>query len=157
MGADVNTHRETILQTIVDRITPVASTSRSRAEAFARGELPAVVVKPGQEQNVQLGNGVMHRTFQIVIEVHAAADSSNAAAPLSADQIADAVVAPLHHAVFFDKRAGSGLGGIVGNIVDKEMQEPIFVDGDETRVQVTLIFEAVYSTSERDITTLSNH
>lgn len=153
----MNTHRETILTEVVTRLGPVAPTFRSRSEALDRGELPAIVVKPGAEQNEKIGNGVVRRAFQIVVEVHAAADSSNPAMPRTSDQIADTVIAPLHAALFVDKAAGTALGGIAGDLLDKEMQEPVFVDGDETRVAITLLYEAVYSTNEKDITTLSNH
>ena len=145
----MQTHRETILQAaMATLITAGLSAYRSRAEAFARDDLPAVVLKPGGEQSVRLGNRAMNRTFRMLIEVHAAADSAQIP-PVAADQVADAVIARVHAALF----ASEMLGGIVNDLVDKEMQEPSFIDADETRVFITLVYEALYATSERSITT----
>lgn len=145
----MQTHRETILQAVQQALSNAGLCAyRSRLEAFDRDQLPAVVLKPGEEQAMRLGNRVMSRSFQIHIEVHAAADSAQIP-PVAADQVADAVIAQVHAALF----GTDSLGGIVNDLVDKEMQEPSFADADETRVVITLIYEALYATSERTITT----
>ena len=146
----MQTHRETILQAVVTRLGTSTPVYRSRVEALDRDELPAIVVRPGNEQSQRLGNGVVRRAFQILIEVHARADSGRA---ISADQSADAVIAALHAALYAEKT----LGGILADLTDREMQEPQFADGDETRVGITLVLEALYATNEKDITNLTNH
>lgn len=145
----MNTHRETILRAVVANIRASVTTPcfRSRAEAFSRNELPAIVIKPGVEQADRLANRVVKRTFQVLIEIHARADSTPRF-ERTADQIADGVLAEVHTVLFADKT----LGGVLADLMDKEMQEPQFADGDDTAVNVTSILEAVYATTEKDIT-----
>lgn len=149
----MQTHRETILQRVVSLLGPSGTpVFRSRVEALQRGELPAIVVRPGAEAHEQTATRLVKRTFQIVIEVHAAADSS-VTPNVAADQAADPVIAQIHASLFVN----STLDGIVAALFDKEMQEPLFADGDETRVSITLVYEAVYMTRSSDITIAATH
>ena len=148
------TQREKLLLAVVAKLVafqPVA-VYRSRVDALAKQELPAIVVRPGGEQNEQTATKRVKRVFQILIEVHARADSTPGA-EIAADQAADPVIANVHAALFQEPT----FGGLAAQLYDKEMQEPQFADGDETRVGITLVYEAVYLTNDRDITTLTNH
>ena len=148
------THRETILRAVTALIVGagVAPVFRSRRDALERKELPAIVVMPGGEQNQRLGSHRVARSFQVLVEVHAKA-SSEPGADSTADQSADPVIAALHAALFAEKT----FGGKIADLIDREMQEPQFTDGDETRVAITLVYEAIYATAERDITNRINH
>lgn len=140
----MNTHRETILQAVMMALSwqdPVAGhLYRSRQEALSRGELPAIVVKPGAEEPQVLARGLVQRAFDIHIEVHARGTP--------ADAIADPVLAAVHFALMADET----LGGTVARLIEKGLSEPEFADGDETAVQITATYTAIYPTTTGDIT-----
>lgn len=143
-----NTLREGILAAAASILTAAGVASghvyRSRAEALARDELPAVVVKPGAEQVTNDTRGLALRRFQIKVEIHARGTP--------ADSVADPVAAAAHAALMADQTLGSK----VARLVEEEMTEPEFADGDDTAVMVTLIYAAIYATPTADTTRLAN-
>jgi hypothetical protein len=145
----MNTWREHILLAVVSTLTTAAVASghiyRTRVEALARDELPAVVIKPGAEKMDNAVKGVVFRHFEFRVEVHARASGGNAA-----DSIADPVCAAVHLALMADQT----LGGSIARLVELKMAEPEFADGDDTAVMVSLIYEAIYVTRTGDNTQL---
>ncbi len=138
----MSTWRETILATVTTTLSGVAGgrVFRSRAEAFARDELPAVVIKPAGEKVESIGKGFVGRHLELQVEIHARGTP--------ADSIADPVVQAAHAALMADET----LGGKVRRLIEQDMAVE-FADGDDTAVMVTLTFTAVYATTTQDLTT----
>lgn len=140
----MNTHRETIMQAVMAALTgntPAAgNVYRSRVEALARDELPAIVVKPGAEAVQHIATGLTQRDFEIHLEVHTRGTP--------ADALADPIFAALHAALMADQT----LGGKARRLIEKETAEPQFADGDDTAAQIIVTYSAAYITKANDIT-----
>lgn len=84
--------RETILQAIATALTGAtpagAQVFRSRTEAMARDELPAIVVMPEGETDQLLGSGVNESTLAVDIAIHTRGEVP--------DQLADPVAVAIH-------------------------------------------------------------
>lgn len=140
----MNTHRETILLAVMAAVTGATPAGnrvyRSRAEAFARDELPAIVVKPGGETPQHIATGLTQRGFDVHLEFHARGTP--------ADQIVDPLIAAAHKVLMADQT----LGGAVARLIEKETHEPEFAEADETAVHIAVTYTATYMTTATDIT-----
>lgn len=140
----MTTQREQILTAVVALLsgnTPAgANVYRSRSDAFARGELPAIVVKPGAEDVDNAARGITHRSFDVHVQVFARGTP--------ADQLADPVVLAAHALLMAEQT----LGGKVARLIEKGMAEPEFADGDDTAVMIQTTYVARYATPTGDLT-----
>lgn len=141
----MTTRREAILAQIA---TQLASTSgvngrvyRSRVEPLARGESPAVVVEPRQDQAEQTVTPRIDWTLTVAVMVIV-----RGTAP---DQLADDVVASVHSKMMQDQTLGGISQGIVPEGVTFEM-----VEADQPAGVITCEYNVRYQTSLTDQTTL---
>lgn len=144
----MNTWRESILEAVRTRLVAAGVAAgnvyRSRAEAFSRDELPAVVIKPGPERVDNSSRGIASRRFLVHIEVHARGTP--------ADSIADPVLAAVHLALMADIT----LGGVIHRLSEEETREPDWADGDDTAIMIAASYIAIYATPSADNTRLTN-
>lgn len=140
----MSTHRENVLLAVLAALTGTtpagAQVFRSRAEAMARSELPAIVIKPGAESVEQLARGLQRINLDIKIEIHARGNPSDAAA--------DPVIAAAYVAMCTDQT----LGGRLSRMEYKGAEEPDFEDGDDTACRIVVNYNAIYITTTGDIT-----
>jgi hypothetical protein len=84
--------RETILQAIATALTGAtpagAQVFRSRAEAMARDELPAIVVTPEEESDQLSGQALNESTLAVAVAIHTRGEVP--------DQLADPVAVSAH-------------------------------------------------------------
>ncbi|HNA67277.1 MAG TPA: hypothetical protein PLN96_05135 [Zoogloea sp.] len=142
----MNTWRETILQAVMARLASAGVAAgqvyRSRTEAFARAELPAVVVKPGGERVDNSTRFIARRRFELQFEVYVRGDP--------VDAIADPVLATLHQALMADPT----LGGIIQGLFEDGTDEPLEDDGDASAAKIQVTYLAAYATPSADNTRL---
>ena len=140
----MTTQREQILTAVVTLLlgnTPAGSNVfRSRSEALARGELPAIVIKPGAEDVDNTARGIAQRSFEVQVQVFARGTP--------ADQIADPVVLAAHVLLMTEQT----LGGKMARLIEKGTAEPDFADGDDTAVMIQTTYVARYATPAGDLT-----
>lgn len=147
----MNTWRESILQgvvTILNGAAIGAGVYRSRVEALAIGELPAVVVKPGMDSPDNSSRGIVVRKLEIELEFHARSTAANPAA----DSLADPVIAAAHAALMADQTLGAKVARL---IEEPGMGKPEWADGDNAAVMIPVIYTAVYMTPANDLTHLA--
>lgn len=137
--------REAILQAVVAVLGNSTPVYRSRVEALSQGDLPAIVVMPGDEQVSFPGRGMAQRNFNVLVEFHA-----QASATLSADQVIDPLIVAAHAALMLNDT----LGGKTARLIEQGMSQPEFYEGDDTRAHVTVTYTAVYATPSGDIARL---
>jgi hypothetical protein len=109
------------------------------AQALERDELPAIVVKPGQQDTKRLGMGVDQHTLEIKLHLYGRGEP--------ADELLD----PVHeasHAVML----GEAVSGLVRQVRLDQVGEPEFDDNDDTTACVTVTYVATYSTPQHDLT-----
>lgn len=141
----MTTRREAILSQIATNLASVSGVSgrvyRSRVEPLARGQSPAVVVEPRQDQAQQTVIPRIDWTLTVAVMVivrHAVPD-----------QAADAVVASLHAKMMQDQT----LGGISQSIEPQGVSFEM-VEADQPAGVVTCEYNVRYQTSLTDQTTL---
>lgn len=141
------TIREQILQAVCAAIinnTPAAErVFRSRVQALTRDEMPAIVVKPGDEDVVQFGGAVAQRALEIKVEFIGHGDP--------ADQLLDPVIAAAHSAL----AANASLGGLLQQFKEKSTDSPVFDDNDDSTGLITVTYLATYLTPVGDLTRLA--
>lgn len=133
----MSTLREMILADIATRLvnTTPAGTNvfRSRVTALARGELPAIVIKPKSE-NVDSAQGMAVRNLGIEIEVHVRGEVP--------DLLADPTISAVHSILFADRT----LGGKCASVIERATSWD-FADADQAAGLITLSYDIVYATS----------
>ncbi len=142
----MSTIREQIVAKVAAVLTAAnigASVYRSRTEAFDRGSLPAVVIKPGAEPVTPISEHVTRRVLDIKIEVHVRGDVP--------DQLADPIILALHAALMADPT----LGGLAAKLLESGQAEPDFIDADQTAAQFLLTYQAIYLTHSNSLTALA--
>lgn len=143
----MNSIREQILQAVVDSIlnkTPAADrVFRSRVQALTREELPAVVIKAGDEDVLQFGSGVVQRTLEIKLEFFGRGDP--------ADQLLDPVIVAAHA----ELATSEFLAGLLHQFKEKSTDSPVFDDNDDSSGLIVVTYLATYLTSASDLTKLA--
>jgi len=139
----MTTKRERILSAIA---TALASTSgvggrvyRSRVEAFARSECPALVIEPSSDESsidTSLPTYTWRLTVQIAVVVRGTVP----------DQLADPIVQSLHSKLTADLT----LGGYAMDIQPMNVSFDL-VEGDQPTGVVTCAYRVLYRTSVTDL------
>ena len=112
---------------------------RSRQEAFARNESPAVVIEPGPDKaTMAVSSCKINWSFTLVVAVYA-----RGAIP---DQVADPLVHSIHGLLMADR----SLGGLAMDVVPMG-RDPQFEKADQPAVWVVLTFLVTYRTSLEDL------
>jgi|GEM_PF-595735 len=141
----MNTHRETILQNVLIALggANVAGGRifRSRSNALAANELPAIVLKAGNESIDNSQRTICVRNFDVELEIVVRGEP--------ADQLADPVVAAASAAILADQ----SLGNTVYRVVESSIGAPELADGNGTTGLVRVTYTATYATRLNDNTT----
>lgn len=141
----MTTRREAILSQIATQLASVSGVSgrvyRSRVEPLARGESPAIVVEPRQDQAQQTVIPRIDWTLGVSVSVIVRA-------PVP-DQAADSIVASLHALMMQDQT----LGGI-SQSVDPQGVSFEMVEADQPAGVITCDYSVRYQTSLTDQTVL---
>lgn len=137
------TKRESILAAIKSSLTSVtgvsdASVFRSRVIAFARRELPAIVVEPLNDsaESPAIHRSVWTMTFQVAVLVRADTPETTA----------DAIVESVHSKIMNSATVAALVDGIFPVAVDWT-----FADSDVPTGVVSMNFQVTYQTSLTDI------
>lgn len=141
----MNTHRETILQNVLIALggANVAGGRifRSRSNALAANELPAIVLKAGNESIDNSQRTISIRNFDVELEIVVRGEP--------ADQLADPVIAAASAAILADQ----SLGNTVYRVVESSIGAPELADGNGTTGLVRVTYTATYATKLNDNTT----
>ena len=142
----MTTRREAILAQIVTQLQSVdggvnGRVYRSRVEPIARGESPAVIVEPRQDQAAQTTIPRLDWTLTVAVMVLVRS-------PVP-DQAADPIVASLHAKMMQDLTLGGYAYDVQPNGVSFEM-----IEADQAAGVVTCEYNVLYKTSLTDQTTL---
>ena len=134
--------RETILARISQSLAGTRLVGsriyRSRHEPLARGELPALVIEPVNDQSNLQTLGVIEWTFQARIVTLIAG--------LVPDQLADVILQDIHSKIMTD----STLDGLVINIEPSAVAFDI-IEGDQPRGAISTTFTITYRTARESI------
>lgn len=137
------TIREQILQAVIDSMldkTPAADrVFRSRVQALARDELPAIVVKPGAEDVTGLGADILMHELEIRIEIYGRGEA--------ADSQLDPVIDSVHGLMMSD----TDLDLFVGAIALRGVSDPEFDDADDGSCVMQLIYMAQFCTTNNNL------
>lgn len=112
---------------------------RSRVEAFARNEAPAIVVEPGQDRAVPYSICKLDWTLDVLVAVYARG-------PIP-DQLADATIVSLHSKLMADRT----LGGLVIDIIPSSVN-PQFEAADQPAAWILCTYQVRYRTADNNIT-----
>lgn len=138
--------REQILQAAIASIagkTPAADRIyRSRAQMLERGELPAIVVKAGEDSSEQLdlSGATVKRELEVRLEFYGAGDP--------ADQILDPVIVAAHAELMAD----SALASLAMYLEERGTSEPEFDVNDDGSAKIVVTYSATYFTQRNDLT-----
>ena len=138
------TKRERILAAIATTLVNTTGVStriyRSRVEAFARNESPAIVIEPGIDTAARepASTCKIDWTFQLIIAVY-----SRGAIP---DQVADPVIKSLHSKIMNDRTIGGLAMDIWPVSVDPQMDK-----ADQPALWTVLTYSVRYRTSVTDL------
>lgn len=141
----MTTRREAILAQITTQLATASGVNgrvyRSRVEPLARGESPAVVVEPRQDQAQQTVIPRIDWTLNVAVMVIV-----RSATP---DQAADAIVASIHQKMMQDQT----LGGISQAIEPQGVSFEL-IEADQPAGVITCDYNVRYQTSLTDQATL---
>ena len=141
----MTTRREAILASITTKLAAATGVNgrvyRSRVEPLARGESPAVVVEPRQDQAAQTTIPRIDWTLTVAIMVIVRGNVP--------DQLADPVVSSIHQLIMADQ----SLGGLAMAIEPQGLSFEM-IEADQPAGVVTCEYNVVYKTSLTDQTTL---
>lgn len=141
----MTTRRETILAQITAQLASVSGVAgriyRSRVEPLARGESPAVIVEPKQDQAQQTVIPRLDWTLTVSVMVIVRSPTP--------DQAADSIVASIHQKMMQDQTLGGYAQAIEPQGVTFEMLE-----ADQPAGVITCDYNVRYQTSLTDQATL---
>lgn len=140
----MSTQVELILTAIQSRLVSAsigASVERSRVVSFEREDLPAVDIKPRDEEATPHANGLQRCILNVEIQIHTRGDVP--------DQLADPIAASLHAALVADPT----LGGLCQRLYYTS-RNWTFADADASAGQLAMIYAVHYATPAGDITRL---
>ena len=139
----MDSKREQILAAIT---TSLAGTSgvgtriyRSRVEAFARNEAPAIVVEGGRETATVISNCKLDWTLDVLVAIYA-----RGAVP---DQLADPVRVSAHAKLMADRTIGGLAMDIVPTSVDPQLEA-----ADQPALWMVCTYQVRYRTAATDLT-----
>lgn len=134
--------REQILAAITSTLAGTASVGtriyRSRVDAFARSEAPAIVIQPGQDRALTYSTCKLDWTLDVVIAVY-----TRGAIP---DQLADPIIVSLNSKLMADRTLGGLVMDIVPTVVD-----PQFDKADQTALWSVCTYQVRYRTDTVDL------
>lgn len=140
----MNTHRESVLLSIVSVLTSANVAGgrifRSRSNAMAANELPAIVLRAGNESVDNSNRTYSIRNFDVELEIVVRGEP--------ADQLADPIVAAASAAILADQ----SLGNTIYRIVESSIGAPELADGNGTTGLVRVTYTATYATRLNDNT-----
>jgi len=140
----MNTHRETVIAAVIAKLTAAGVASgrifRSRSYALAANELPAIVIRAGNESVDNNQRTISIRTFDVELEIVVRGEP--------ADQLADPVIAEASAAILADQ----SLGNTIYRIVESSIGAPELADGNGTTGLVRVTYTATYATRLNDNT-----
>lgn len=106
---------------------------RSRVDAFARAEAPAIVVQPGQDRALTYSTCKLDWTLDVVVAVY-----TRGTIP---DQLADPIIVSLNSKLMADRTLGGLVMDIVPTVVD-----PQFDKADQTALWSVCTYQVRYRT-----------
>ena len=140
----MTTKRETILAAVRTALTGTTGVStriyRSRVEAFARNEAPAIVIEGGRETAETLSNCKLDWTMDVLVAIHARG--------IIPDQVADPVWASAHAKLMADRTLGGLALDIVPTSVDPQLEA-----ADQPALWMVCTYQVRYRTAITDLTT----
>ena len=129
--------REQIMAAIAATLAGTAGVStriyRSRVDAFARAEAPAIVVQPGQDRALTYSTCKLDWTLDVVVAVY-----TRGTIP---DQLADPIIVSLNSKLMADRTLGGLVMDIVPTVVD-----PQFDKADQTALWSVCTYQVRYRT-----------
>lgn len=135
--------RENILAAIVAALGTApaigATVHRSRVTALGRGESPAIIVEPVNDQSQQATVPKLDWALQVRVAVIARGDAP--------DQVADPYVANVHKKIMADMT----LGGLCYDVQPLGVTFDL-VDADNSVGVVSMTFQVLYRTGLQDVT-----
>jgi len=141
----MNTHRETVILAVIEKLVAAGVASgrvfRSRSNALAANELPAIVLRAGNESVDNSQRTISIRNFDVELEIVVHGDP--------ADQLADPIIAAASAAILADQ----SLGDTVYRVVESSIGAPELADGNGTTGLVRVTYTATYATRINDNTT----
>ena len=141
----MSTRREQILEAIVTQLATVSGVGgriyRSRVEPIMRGESPAIIVEPKQDQAAQTTIGRIDWTLTVTVMVFVRGNAP--------DQLADPIVTSLHQKMMQDLSLGGLSMDIQPTAVTFDM-----VEADQPAGVVSCEYNVLYKTSLVDQSTL---
>jgi hypothetical protein len=138
--------RESILAAIATTLVGTTGVStriyRSRVEAFARNEAPAIVIEPGTDSASEelVSNCKIDWRLPVLIAVY-----TRGAIP---DQLADPIIISLHSKLMTDRTLGGLAMDIFPGTVDPQMEK-----ADQPALWTVLTYNVRYRSSVTDLTT----
>ena len=140
----MSTKREQILAAIATTLEGTANVGtriyRSRVEAFARNEAPALVIEPGTDSAAeeQVSTCKIDWRLPVLIAVH-----TRGAIP---DQLADPIIASIHSQLMADRTLGGLVMDIWPGTVDPQMEK-----ADQPALWTVLTYNVRYRSSVTDL------
>lgn len=137
------TRREQILAQIATQLGTITSATvyRSRVEPLARGESPAIIVEPRQDQATQSTIPRLDWSLTVAVSVFVRANVP--------DQAADAIVQQVHAKMMQDLT----LGGVAYDVQPQSVAFEM-IEADVPAGVVTCEYVVLYKTALTDLTTL---
>ena len=140
----MTTKREQILAAIATTLEGTANVGariyRSRVEAFARNEAPALVIEPGTDSaaDEQVSTCKIDWRLPVLVAVY-----TRGAIP---DQLADPIIASIHSQLMTDRTLGGLVMDIWPGTVDPQMEK-----ADQPALWTVLTYNVRYRTSITDL------
>jgi hypothetical protein len=140
----MSTKREQILAAIATTLEGTANVGariyRSRVEAFARNEAPALVIEPGTDSASEelVSNCKIDWRLPVLVAVY-----TRGAIP---DQLADPIIASIHSQLMADRTLGGLAMDIFPGTVDPQMEK-----ADQPALWTVLTYNVRYRTSVTDL------
>ena len=140
----MSTKREQILAAIATTLEGTANVGtriyRSRVEAFARNEAPALVIEPGTDSAAeeQVSTCKIDWRLPVLVAVY-----TRGAIP---DQLADPIIASIHSQLMADRTLGGLVMDIWPGTVDPQMEK-----ADQPALWTVLTYNVRYRSSVTDL------
>lgn len=134
--------REQIIAAVTSTLAGTANVGtriyRSRVDAFARAEAPALVIQPGQDRAQTYSTCKLDWTLDLIIAVY-----TRGTIP---DQLADPIVVSLNSKLMADRTLGGRAMDIVPTLVD-----PQFDKADQTALWTVCTYQVRYRTDVENL------
>lgn len=138
----MSSKREQIMAAIVSNLAGTAGVGtriyRSRVEAFARNEAPAIVVEGGRETAATYSNCRLDWTLDVLVAIYARG--------IIPDQVADPVRVSAHAKLMADRSLGGLAMDIVPTAVDPQLES-----ADQPALWMVCTYQVRYRTLASDL------